>query len=1119
MRVYKLMFLFSCWLVYWHLNYLPALALEPGTILYRTSSEGKMYGLSSKELIEERYGVITNIYPGHAAIYIGQEDGVDYVVEALGTGIVKTPAHYFINESAGEALVAAKLPKGASMWQRARAVTIAKYLATADLAYDFDFSAQKGPWTGDWTCVGLTEKVYESANAANPERLGALEYNPQYYAVDITPDGYDSDSIYNEQGDCFSARREFSKIARRATTLLPLPEIIGYNAGKEQGNQRYIFLPYTQALQSTLVDVPVDIDLSSDFPATAVRGKVNNLGLILKWSLVNNPTSSLKRLAGLFGEGWSEALFPSEDGDALVWDEGGSIITAPTVEKSKVQVNSPLVAVSNPALAAKSTTTALVAKTEANSKLPSATITTEHTNTDNQADIFSAVRPITTTALSASTSQPTVSPVANTKTTAKTATTSPSSQVALWSPLVNKLTNTTTASNTVASVNGAVATESETVLPPLTLVLSRLHVEGNDDWVEIWNYGDQDIDLAVRKIRLEKSRTASDPGIILRFDAESDASFPGGTLLRAGEAYRVVRDDASADLLAAAQAIALRSDFTLTDSTYTIYLAAGAVSSPTDDDIIDVVGYGEATYFEGSGPAPALTAGYLLRRKAKADTKLADILSGGAQAQWPPSYDSDDNAHDWLLWPLGGVVPGAPVEDDVEDDDSGKEDETEDEDTDNNHNQSGGSADTSTPFTLLPGIESEALWRLWSFEECQGSTTAEMISGQTAKALRVSGAWSIGHWGCGQKLPYPTDDLRATLEPNLSGENFTLAFQFKLRDEYSHAYFFLENHTDNIQLRLDILKEAVEFYGFPGLEGQYQLPNYADNDWHQAVLVWNAANGYWSLFTDGVERIRQVFSGLAPGFDGLRLGSMSGDFFLDELALWNRALAAAEIATIFQAQQPFNPQIQRHEPPVLKLLHAWNFDEASGRIAHDSVGSLDWSLPSGALVYNGLSGRALNFPALGEPYQLNLPLQTANNFSLSGWWQSFAPGEFSGKMRLVLNHQDQLAANLVFSENKQQLGTLNHSNADFEIGSITSLADKGWHHFALAYDDYRYRWQLFIDGVLSLESQRLPLINQGFNRLTLETMVTDYKLDNFKLWQGALDATQVWAEYEAEKPQ
>ena len=299
-------------------NPLSVAALEPGTILYRTSGQGKMYGYSSRELIKENYGVITNVYSGHAGIYIGQEDGVHYVVEALGTGVVKTPAKYFVNEANGEKLVAAKLPKQASAWQRARAVVLAKYLASADLAYDFDFSAQKGPWSGDWTCVGLTEKIYESANANNPERLGSLEYDPRYYAVDITPDGYDSHSLYNKEGDCFSENKEFSKIARRQSTILPAPEIIGYNAGKEYGDSRYIFIPYTQTVQKSLQDVPVDIEISSVFPETAVRGKVNSIGLVLQWSLINNPISSLKKLAG----GVKDLFTKQSDEDAQVCSYG-----------------------------------------------------------------------------------------------------------------------------------------------------------------------------------------------------------------------------------------------------------------------------------------------------------------------------------------------------------------------------------------------------------------------------------------------------------------------------------------------------------------------------------------------------------------------------------------------------------------------------------------------------------------------------------------------------------------------------------------------------------------------------------------------------------------------------
>jgi len=74
MRLYSLKFLLFlgalssfCFLVK------PTFALEPGTILYRTSSDGKMYGYSSKELIKEKNGIISNIYSGHAAIYIARK--------------------------------------------------------------------------------------------------------------------------------------------------------------------------------------------------------------------------------------------------------------------------------------------------------------------------------------------------------------------------------------------------------------------------------------------------------------------------------------------------------------------------------------------------------------------------------------------------------------------------------------------------------------------------------------------------------------------------------------------------------------------------------------------------------------------------------------------------------------------------------------------------------------------------------------------------------------------------------------------------------------------------------------------------------------------------------------
>ncbi len=77
---------------------------------------------------------------------------------------------------------------------------IALALSEYDFAYDLDFHNQKGPGDNEWTCVGLTEKVYESADINNPYDFSELKYDNNY-AVDITRDGYDDYSIYNSRGD------------------------------------------------------------------------------------------------------------------------------------------------------------------------------------------------------------------------------------------------------------------------------------------------------------------------------------------------------------------------------------------------------------------------------------------------------------------------------------------------------------------------------------------------------------------------------------------------------------------------------------------------------------------------------------------------------------------------------------------------------------------------------------------------------------------------------------------------------------------------------------------------------------------------------------------------------
>ena len=119
-----------------------ARALPIGSLLYRTSDNGRMYGYNEEELIKASKGMVKNIYSGHVGIYIGESEGEHYVIEALAGGVVKTPAKYFVDLSRKEEFLGAKIPRNLTEEQRLKVAMLAETLAEYDFAYDFDFHNQ-----------------------------------------------------------------------------------------------------------------------------------------------------------------------------------------------------------------------------------------------------------------------------------------------------------------------------------------------------------------------------------------------------------------------------------------------------------------------------------------------------------------------------------------------------------------------------------------------------------------------------------------------------------------------------------------------------------------------------------------------------------------------------------------------------------------------------------------------------------------------------------------------------------------------------------------------------------------------------------------------------------------
>lgn len=1206
-------------------------ALAPGALLYRTSGEGKMYGYSGDPIIESEKGIVKHINSGHVGLYIGQEDGVDYVVEALGDGIVKTPAAYFVNEASGEKFLGAKIPRAATPLQLAKVIALAKSLVARELKYDFDFKKQKGPDSGQWTCVGLTEKLYESADISNPNNLGALEYDSEYYAVDITPDGFDNFSVFNERGDCFSKTKEFSRIAPYKNLLLPAPELLGYDAGLERGGERFIFFPYTQFLQDSLLTLNPDIVLSSSFSDSTIRGKISTLGLVLRWSLINNPLSSLKNIAArtkalaldlkkrFFGTQSTAEITLNEKIKTATKETGKSV--KKTTKKTRAKKTA-----AKKATSSKSPAGALAPLIKVNKASSKKTLSDQLASTSSlKSDLLEKNKQLSQEKAEKALPNPKKNSVKKSVALSVAAT---STAVSAAATLSYEISQAASSSSGGASSNGA----AERGLIRFDSVYST----GENDWVKLYNPGESDIDLAAAAYRLEKTKTAEDPSLILRFGDPDDGAYPGGTIIKARDYYLVVNDEANAYYKSQADAIVTREGFSWSSSGYTLYLGSGAISSSNDPDIREALGFGpEATYFQGQGPAPEIKDNYILSRIATTTdnfqdfilikssdptivweaassteniaTTTVEIATGTSQIatstletattteviatttesaatttllsaalvlikkiystgnnDWIELFNPTDNDIDLaaaayrlektktaedpsLMLRCGnledGTYPGGTiiksqdsyliVRDDANDYYKNQADAiaTREEFSwtgsdytiysgngplssmaDENIIEAVGfgaeasyyqgsrpapaildnyilnrvatSGDNYLDFTLLASDDPSILWpgstttstslfiapnpinspnlrNLWHFNECYGS-----------------GQWAVGKWDCAREIGFIYEPLSGVITP-LDGGKMTLSFYYKKSRWSPNLDFRLSNGQGEIQINLQL--GLLQLGGLPNSIGNYYDNVFPDDDWHQFVLVLDQEAGYWATYQDGQEQHYQSFlQSLPGGFIVFSVGGNQGSVLIDEIAFWDRPLSALEVADNYEAQAPFNPLASREPQTTAVRSYLWEFLETEKEVSY------------------------------GEKLSAPLPLAfNSKDLSLDFWWRnsSYPRG---GRTKISLKHGTEEKMSLTADYYRQEF----YFNGNYGIlregiNEAVSYDDK-WHHFALTYDSYRYLLRFYVDG-LEQKSFSYFWIKDGEEPDILEISGESDKaeISSLSVWDGALSQAQI----------
>lgn len=1106
-------------LILFFLSYfsLPANALSPGALLYRTSGGGMMYGYSSRELLGIKRGVLQHIYPGHVGMYIGEEDGVHYVVEALAGGIVKTKAEHFVNEAAGEKFIGAKIPKGANFSMRLKAVKIAKALAEKNLGYDFSFQKQKGPNNSDWTCVGLVEKIYESAGILNPNNLDELVYDSDNYAIDITPDGFDNISFINSEGDCFSSKREFSKIAARENLILPPPERIGFNAGRLYKGERYFFLPYTQFLQSTLKNEKVDIRLSSSFKDKDIRGKTPTLGLMLRWSLVNNPLSSIKAIADntistvrkyakkIFGKNDTNLSLDSFD---LLEDDP---ISANKSNKGYTIVNKSNEGEDGPPREVREEHDIILINEDLNNELSSPDVSKIEAGSDKKVeDAKNTKRTLAKEDLNINKTNQ------GSGINLKTNSSDKSALVVLKQDVLSKekiqidkkpakpsagsLKLANSKIKIGAKPEEAVKPGEENTLNNLggtpSAYISKVYSTGMNDFIELYNPNDFDFDLAEAGFRIEKTKTADNPSIVMRIGNDSDGIYPGGTVIKAKSYYLMVRDGASPYFLNLADAIGKRREFGWTGNGYTLYLGKAAISSSDDADILDALGFGEATYYQGTKPASEIADNYYLNRVAFDNDNYTDfslVASNDPNISWDDYIDpgdGDDNNQE-------PAVESGDDNTSNEDDDIG---DVENGEGDNNNESS-----DFSPFVFPGTIEASDISHLWHFDECYGEQD-----------------YTVGIFDCGLSLSYSSPEFIKDLDPEIDLNKFSLSFYYRdhslNKKNQPRIRLKLSNDSDHL-VEVLLEKNLMQITGLPHtLWRYYKTPVFSEDDynWRHFALVVDKETGYWATYINGVEICRHEFiESLPSNFNHLQMNDDTGVASVDELVFWSEALSASDINQIINSKAPFEPYAKRPSQKYPALKYFWDFNEGhekvnegGGNQAVDEVEDLVMNLPDNSWIWKDSNNTGIK-NKWGEDIDVRLSNSiSSSDMSLAFWWRSsFYPND--GRTRIGLYYNDQPKFVLTPSYYRRNYW-FNDKEGLFSDGENTDFTkDEAWHHFIMTYDSYRYELKLYIDGQVKKTLDKIWIAeNELPNRLLIKNELNYVELDDLAIFEGALSPIQ-----------
>ena len=415
----------------------------------------------------------------------------------------------------------------------------------------------------------------------------------------------------------------------------------------------------------------------------------------------------------------------------------------------------------------------------------------------------------------------------------------------------------------------------------------------------------------------------------------------------------------------------------------------------------------------------------------------------------------------------------------------------------------------STAFAEAPGLTG-----YWPLNEGSGSSTLD-ASGN-GNAGQISGAtWTTGRLGKGLSFNGSSSVVNVNKGVAVTSSSFTVAawvqlstlsgFQTAVSQDGSNISGFFLQFTSGGQFAFSLVNS--DSTGGTTIRANSTF-NPVASTWYHLVGVYNQSAGQSQLYVNGALQSTQTVPAAwnAGGETVIGRAKWGGnaDFWnglIDEVRLYNYALSAQQVSTLYQATQ---------DDLTAGLVGYWPLDDASGTTASDISGSgFNGTLNNSPVWSAGKLGAGLRLNGSSSTVDINHNVvTTSSSFSVATWVQLSSLSGFQTAVSqdgsnisgffLQFTSGGQFAFSLVNSDSTS--GTTIRANSNFNPVANT------WYHLVGVYNQSVGQSQLYVNGTLQ-STQTVPA---AWNA-TGETVIGRAKWGgNADFWNGEIDDVRLY---------